>query len=39
MDYVAIAERADGVTHDVAQTHLPEFVGDVELYPEADVRA
>lgn len=33
MDYLAIMERADRAIHAVAQTHLSEFVGDVDLYP------
>jgi hypothetical protein len=37
-DYLEIAERADLAAHDVAQVHLSEFVGDVDLYPEADDR-
>jgi hypothetical protein len=33
MDYLAILERADRAIHSVAQTHLTEFVGTVDLYP------
>jgi hypothetical protein len=33
MDYLAIIERADRAVHSVAQTHLSEFVGDIDLYP------
>lgn len=29
-----IAERADEHIHSVAQTHLSEFAGSVDLYPE-----
>lgn len=33
MDYLAIMERADRAIHSVAQTHLTEFEGTVDLYP------
>ncbi|AZH26907.1 hypothetical protein DU502_16665 [Haloplanus aerogenes] len=33
MDFFAIIERADRAIHSVAQTHLTEFVGTVDLYP------
>ncbi|WP_187347770.1 hypothetical protein [Haloplanus rubicundus] len=33
MDYLAILERADRAIHSVAQTHLTEFEGTVDLYP------
>jgi len=36
MDYLAVMECADRAIHSVAQTHLPEFVGDVDLYPAVD---
>jgi hypothetical protein len=36
MHYLAIMERADRAIHSVAQTHLPEFEGDVDLYPTVD---
>jgi len=33
MHYLDVMERADRAIHAVAQTHLPEFVGTVDLYP------
>jgi len=33
MHYLDVMERADRAIHSVAQTHLPEFVGPVDLYP------
>ncbi|WP_251327915.1 hypothetical protein [Haloplanus pelagicus] len=33
MHYLDVMERADRAIHAVAQTHLSEFVGDVDLYP------
>jgi len=36
-DPLAILRRADRAAHDVAQTSLAEFDGEVDLYPEINV--
>jgi hypothetical protein len=36
MHYLDVIERADRAIHAVAQTHLHEFDGDVDLYPTTD---
>ncbi len=33
-DPLAVIVRADRAAHDVAQTSLGEFVGEIDLYPE-----
>lgn len=35
-DPLAILVRADRAAHDVAQTSLGEFTGEIDLYPEND---
>jgi hypothetical protein len=36
-DPLAILRRADRAAHDVAQTSLGEFAGEIDLYPENHV--
>ncbi|WP_281196131.1 hypothetical protein [Halorubrum sp. F4] len=36
-DPLAILRRADRAAHDVAQTSLAEFDGEIDLYPENHV--
>ncbi|ELZ27827.1 hypothetical protein [Halorubrum distributum] len=35
-DALAVIVRADRAAHDVAQTSLAEFAGEIDLYPEND---
>ena len=36
-DPLAVLIRADRAAHDVAQTSLGEFAGEIDLYPETHV--